>query len=329
MRAKVHGSLIFLSVFLWISVQVFEPCREKEGRGEAPIFSFGVVADVQYCDSNPAGSRYYRSSLAKLEECAQKFNSSNLAFVVQLGDFIDRDFASFDKVLPIFQKLKCPKYPVLGNHEFSVGPEKREAVLEKLAMEKGYYDFAVQNWRFVVLDGNDISLYANPEGSRSYRDAAARIQELKESGAPNAQEWNGGLGAGQMAWLKDTLDKGLRAGERIILFCHFPVFPPNAHNLLNDGEVVELLESSHCVTAFLSGHNHHGSYGRRKGIHFLSLCGMVETPDQNAFAVVEVHPDRLEVTGFGREPSRTLHFDSKGVRSHDGRVPRCTLCPIQ
>jgi hypothetical protein len=36
------------------------------------------------------------------------------------GDFIDRDFESFDVVGPIFNKLRMPKYHVLGKHDFSV-----------------------------------------------------------------------------------------------------------------------------------------------------------------------------------------------------------------
>jgi hypothetical protein len=31
-----------------------------------------------------------------------------------------------------------------------------------------------------------------------------------------------------------------------------------------------------------------------------------KTPDSSAFAVVEIAGDRLEIRGFGREPSRSL-----------------------
>ena len=33
---------------------------------------------------------------------------------------------------------------------------------------------------------------------------------------------------------------------------------------------------------------------------------MVDTPDSSAFAIVEIAGDRLEIQGFGREPSRSL-----------------------
>jgi hypothetical protein len=35
---------------------------------------------------------------------------------------------------------------------------------------------------------------------------------------------------------------------------------------------------------------------------------MVETPDQNAFAVVTLNKNAIRVQGFGREASRTLEL---------------------
>jgi hypothetical protein len=58
----------------------------------------GVFADCQYCDCETAGSRFYRNSPAKLEECINKFNSvEDIDFIIGLGDLIDRDFSSFDR----------------------------------------------------------------------------------------------------------------------------------------------------------------------------------------------------------------------------------------
>jgi len=42
------------------------------------------------------------------------------------------------------------------------------------------------------------------------------------------------------------------------------------------------------------------------GTHVVNIKGMVDTFDENAFAIVEVHADRMEITGFGREESRVL-----------------------
>ena len=54
------------------------------------------------------------------------------------------------------------------------------------------------------------------------------------------------------------------------------------------------------------GHDHAGGYARSGGVHYVTVPGMVEAPEKNAFAVVDVYDDRLDVRGFGSVPSRTL-----------------------
>ncbi len=204
-----------------------------------------------------------------------------------------------------------PKYHVLGNHEFSVGQEQKSAVLDKLSLEHPYYDMSIKGWRFVILDGNDISTYREPKNSESYRNAKAKFEELQDQGLPNAQKFNGALSDQQMSWLKNALNQACQAGEKVILFCHHPVFPKNSNTLWNDTEVMNLIESNDCVVAYINGHYPPGNYEEQNGIHYLTLRGMVDTPNKNAFAIIEVYPDRLEVVGYGRELSRTLYFPSK------------------
>ena len=60
------------------------------------------------------------------------YNQLELAFAVHLGDFIDWDFGSFDKVVPIYNRLKAPHYQVLGNHDFSVADDKKALVPAQL-----------------------------------------------------------------------------------------------------------------------------------------------------------------------------------------------------
>ena len=86
--------------------------------------SFGVIADFQYCDVENKEVRKYSISDRKLQSCVQHMNTMNLDFTVHLGDFIDKDWKSFDVVGPIYDQLKMPSYHVLGNHDFSVVDEK-------------------------------------------------------------------------------------------------------------------------------------------------------------------------------------------------------------
>jgi hypothetical protein len=67
-------------------------------------------------------------------------------------------------------------------------------------LEKAYYDFPGGGYRFIVLDGNDVSLFAPPKDDPRREIAATRLDEMKLKGAENAQPWNGSLGDEQFAW---------------------------------------------------------------------------------------------------------------------------------
>jgi manganese-dependent ADP-ribose/CDP-alcohol diphosphatase len=274
---------------------------QGETPAEAPLFSFGLIADCQYHHEPGEGVRKYDQSGKKLEACVEHLNTMDLAFVCHLGDFIDRDFESFDVVGPIYEGLTMPKYHVLGNHDYTVDDDKKAAVPEKLGMPAPYYDFTVEEFRFVVLDGNDISFHAHPKDSEGYQDAERYYAEHRIE----SPRWNGAIGPGQLAWLKGVLEDADTKGQRAVVFCHFPVYPDNAHNLWNANEVMPLLESFACVTAYINGHNHGGHYGEKNGIHYVTLKGMVDT-EETAYAVVHVYANRLEIEGFGREEDRTL-----------------------
>lgn len=295
---------------LFIFLLFFSCTSRSVKKSEKPEFSFGVLTDVQYCDCQPMNENYYPTTLAKFEESVRKFNSEDLAFVIQLGDIIEEDFASYEKVIPIYEELVKPKYHVLGNHEFSVVPEKKNAVMDKIGLQNPYYDMSVKGWRFVILDGTDISTYRVPKNSEAYIKAKAKLKELKNAELENAHEFNGALSEQQMSWLKKTLKSACEVGEKVILFCHYPVFPKNTNTLWNDTEVMELIETYDCVVAYLSGHYHFGNYEKKNGVHYLTLHAMVNTKDENAFAIIEVYQNRLEVIGHGREPSRTLYFQN-------------------
>ena len=264
-------------------------------------FSFGAIADCQYCRGPNRGSRHYSSSVKKLHECVQELNSHDLKFVIHLGDFIDRDYVSFDKVLPIYQSLKMPAYHALGNHDFEVADKWKAKVPERMGMQSKYYDFSIEDWRFIVLDGNDVSFHAYPKDSLQYKKAGVYYRENKI----RSPKWNGAVGEEQLAWMRKILKSAQEKGEKVVLYCHFPVYPADPHNLWNAKEVVSILEEFSCVKAYINGHNHKGKYGQKDGIHYITLKGMVETED-SAYSIISVHQDELKVKGYGRESGRNL-----------------------
>ena len=274
----------------------------------APLFRFGVIADPQYADLEPnlPLNRYPAKSLDKLREAIEEFNRHDLAFVVTLGDIIDREWKSFDAILPVYEALRHPKHFLLGNHDFAVASQHLGGVSARVGIPSAYYDFDHSGYRFIALDGNEISVFAPPEGDPRRQEAKEMMKRLGDSGATNGQRWNAAIGEAQFDWLAAKLRETKTAGEKVIILNHYPVFPENAHNALNSDRILSLLAEHDHVVAYLNGHNHAGNFGVSGGTYFVNFKGMVDTEDTSAYAIVTVYNDRLEVTGFGREDSRVM-----------------------
>jgi hypothetical protein len=275
---------------------------------EPPLIRFGVIADPQYADAPPwlDMNRYYANSLDKLRQAIGLLNCEDLAFVVTLGDLIDRGWENFGPVLSVYQGLRHEAIMLPGNHVFSVAPDRLEAMHQRLGMPAAWHDFARNGIRFVVIDGNEISLFSSPEDDPRHRLAEERLQTLAAAGAPNAHPWNGGIGEAQYAWLEAVLEQARAAGERVVVLGHYPLFPANDHNLWDCDRLTALFERSGNVIAYLNGHNHAGNLGRDGATWYVNFKGMVDTENENAFAVVELYANRIEIIGHGREDSRSL-----------------------
>jgi manganese-dependent ADP-ribose/CDP-alcohol diphosphatase len=265
----------------------------------------GIFADCQYCDCETAGQRYYRNSLSKLNDCVSTFNKTeNLQFVVGLGDLIDRDFSSFEKVNKVLNQSQNEVFHVTGNHDLSVQTENIDKVPSQLNLDKTYYSFDKENWRFIFLNGNEITLQStNPE---IVKQAKAILKQLKSDNKPNNKDWNGGMSTEQISWLKQELKNAEQQNKKVILFCHYPLLPFEAHALWNAEEVLQILQESGLVKAWINGHNHAGNYAIKNGIHFITMQGMVDTESKNAFSILTLSNNKIEIEGFGREISRSL-----------------------
>jgi len=275
--------------------------------GETPLLRFGVVADPQYADAPATMNRYYANSLGKLREAVEFFNGhDDLAFVATLGDTIDHGWENFDPILSVYDGLRARRVFVLGNHDFLVAPEKVTAVPARLGLRRSYYDFAAGGYRFVVVDGAEVSTFSSPPGSPVRRQGEDRLAAMSARGESNAMPWNGGMSEEQLAWLEQIIAKAEEQGERVLLLGHFPVHPFSMHAMWDSARFVELVTSSPAVTAYFNGHDHAGNYGVAGGKHFVNFRGMIETESETAYSLVELYPDRIEIIGKGVEPSRVL-----------------------
>ena len=262
---------------------------------------FAIISDVQYCDQEDFKNRTFRDSLNRLQAAVDFLNSETLDFVVQLGDFIDNDFHSYEQVLKVWKGLKHKSFHVLGNHDFCVDSSDKEKVAERLGLKSNYYSFEFAGYKFISLDGNDLSLNRFPEKSNGYNDSKTYWESLNNG----SEWWNGAIGKDQLKWLEDQLNNAERKVQPVVIFCHFPLLDPERYTLWNSAEVIGLLNKFSCVKLWVNGHYHQGGFQVKNGINFLTVKGMVEH-EKATFSIVELQADSLTVNGFGDEDSRLI-----------------------
>lgn len=247
------------------------------------LFSFAVISDIQYSDKDSRGARHYRDAMGRLDECITHLNTLDIAFTIQLGDLIDghkrnqhKTHNDLERILTVWNKLNMPKYHVVGNHCLKAG---KKMLKQKLGLKKFYYDFTTpeaKGWRFLVLDGNDAG--------------------------------RGVLGSEQLEWLREKLHQTEDNNELVILFNHYALLESTAkYRRMKDPQpVLELINQSKAVVAYIAGHDHVGGYDLHNGIHHLTVKAMVDSPKASTYATVTVYRERFTITGYGAEPSREL-----------------------
>ena len=268
-------------------------------------FKIGVIADCQYCNCDIKWDRYYKKAPQRLKEAVATLNKDSLNYTIHLGDFIDKDYTSLDSILPTWETLTSKPYHVLGNHDFEVQDSLKEKVLEKLNIKKRYYSFVENDWRFIVLDGNDLSFYGTTSKEKAQQ-TDSLFNQLKDENLPYVQKWNGALSNKQLNWIQQELDKAVQENQKVGFYCHFPIFPVDEHNIWNREQFLSLIKPYKNVKLFFNGHNHAGAYEFVDNVHYLTFKGMVDTENTSAFAKVKFENDTVFVEGFEREISRKL-----------------------
>jgi manganese-dependent ADP-ribose/CDP-alcohol diphosphatase len=262
-----------------------------------------------------------------LADAVASFNDSNAAFIINLGDIIegndtdDKTLSDWVAVENALKTLRPKLHSVIGNHCLRL-PGPKRVLMDSLHMTESFYVAERRNgYRFLVLDGTEITVKGNEPDSDNYRaaqtwlDAHPRGPEF-----PHAWDWNAAISQSQLEWFVAQCVDARARGEKVLVFCHYPVQPAAAtdeHLLWNHLELVEILnQNSDVVKAYISGHWHHGGYYRdpESGIHHLTLRAILEAstdkgPDcGNAYAFVDVFPTKISLRGCGwaREQSRDM-----------------------
>jgi len=284
------------------------------------LFSFGVIADCQYADrdnTTALGSddrhihdNHYRDSLGKLEETIDFFNTQELEFIVHLGDFVDEHITqNAPPVLEVVARAHAPFWHVLGNHDYMKAQCSEQDILQLYGLTVPYYSNVVAGHRFIVLDTNELGVIKHAENTPAYEDGAKYLQQYIDAGVPQAKSWNGGVSDAQLEWLTMQIAEANAKNERVILFSHHPVFPPNGSNALNDEEVLSTIDKSEGVAAYLNGHNHFGAVGVRKDVPYITMPAILQGTT-NAYSVARVYDDKLELVSYGRAQDLEVKLQS-------------------
>ena len=271
------------------------------------LVRFGIITDIHFSTENePAAAA---KTAADLSACLDYLQRHDIDFLLQLGDQIKGSDCykneEFRQVSSILNTFHGTIHHVLGNHCLAL---PRQTLMAALGLQTPFYAFVIKGFRFIVLDGMDVSVLRIPETPED----AETLAFFRAH--PEQHDYCGAVGVQQQSWLQQELEKADRHGERVIVVCHFPLLPETTdqkHGLLwNHREITELVASSPAVKACFSGHYHYGGYALHNGIHFVVLPAFVNRHEHPDFTcgMVELHEERMVIRNQLHETLYDLTF---------------------
>lgn len=312
-----------------------------------PLFSFGLVADIQYalrdtqiktCKNGPHGKLDRRmgwaESLGKVSEAvstwSQSTESSAVDFILSLGDIIEGNESymqhlserELKAVLSALSRSNIPVKHILGNHCRRLSKPR---LLSLLGLESSYYSFQpAPGWRFICLDTTELCGTAIDS---NMQELAYISEAIKFYRRPH-HKFHGMVSPAQLNWLTATLRDAARENEHVIIATHYPLKGArDTHLALNSEKILAAIESSEAnVVAVLAGHDHSGATvlpntaNNATNTAFITMPAMLESPAlSNAFATVSAFEDgTLEITGYGMVPSHRIRPSHNNSSNRNG-----------
>lgn len=309
-------------------------------QGKQPLFSFGVISDVQYADIPDGRSflgvpRYYQHSINVLKRAIQNWNNKQtLKFSVNFGDIVDgfcpkdQSFDAIKKIIGEFEAFDGSVYHMIGNHCLYNLPRDKLLPLFKIKNldDCAYYDFSpVPEYRFIILDAYDVSALGWPENHPNKIEALNLLKNKNpniDKNSPNGLVglhrrflmFNGAVGKAQLKWLNNVLEEATKLKQKVIICCHVPLDPGAASEealLWNYDEVMEIIHRYKCVKVCLAGHDHKGGYSVDSfGVHHRVFEAALECPPgTDAYGYIDVFNDQLLLHGTDRMKSAEMIFN--------------------
>ncbi len=210
---------------------------------------FLVVTDIH--------TNIIHDSDRRIEEIATRLETTEVDFVIQLGDFVEIQDDKNAEIVSSVNNLHPNVFHVLGNHDMDQGTKL--ATMKHWGMAANYYYFDVKGYRMIVLDCN------------YFLDEAGNPIHYKNGNYYANAPTRGTLPAEQQAWLKETV---ATAPNKVIIFSHQSI--ENEGSMANGAQVHELLvdlneANGNKIVAAFNGHDHIDKAVTEDGIHYLQL----------------------------------------------------------
>ncbi|KAE8707458.1 Manganese-dependent ADP-ribose/CDP-alcohol diphosphatase [Hibiscus syriacus] len=284
------------------------------GQGRHPIFSFGVIADVQYADIPDGHSflgvrRYYRHSILVLQRAVKSWNDcKNLNFVINFGDIVDGKCPK-DQSLDAVKKV-VGEYPIMA----VVMPTRTMTFHQPQVIDLLYWMdmiFSAIGWPIDHPNTLEAMKVLNEKNPNSNKNSPEGLEGVDR----RFVMFNGAVGKEQMEWLNSVLQDATNMEQKVIVCCHLPLDPGATSKttlLWNYDQVMDVIHRYDCVKVCLSGHNHEGGYSiDSHGVHHRVLDAALECPPgTDAFGYIDVYDNMLSLVGTDRLENTDFSFDS-------------------
>ncbi|RAI15227.1 MAG: hypothetical protein DKM22_05060 [Candidatus Melainabacteria bacterium] len=241
-----------------------------------PIFAKELKI-IQITDSHFAtlgqgySERDVSDSQSVLEKTIEDINTiKDKDFVIFTGDNIDKSNKDeLESFLKIANKLNCPYYIVIGNHEVFK-----------------FQHFSKKDYMKTVRKYSKNCRAKNPNYIFEKKGIAFFVVDGAKEMIPGAA---GYFREDTLRQLDKNLKKYEKKGKNVVIFQHFPIVPPyynRTHATFDVDGYKNILEKHSNVIAIVSGHYHANGEKLEDGVYHISTPSLLEYPHN--YKVIEI-----------------------------------------
>ena len=215
---------------------------------------FCVFADIHY---RPGPKGFPHSTKEWLGRVLSRAERENCDFVIHCGDFCHNPPADKEYV-DYYNDFRLPTYHTIGNHDDDGCAH--EETLRAYRMDKGYYYFDRNAFRFIVIDANYVRWADGRVEHYSHGSyfRKGKVPELKPFYEKGKHDDIGVVPQEELDWLRDTIES---SPYPCVCFSHQSFERPTGNPCHNGAEVRAIFDAANAKTPgkvrlVINGHHH-------------------------------------------------------------------------